>query len=187
MNRPLPLALMAALVVFGASAPSRGADAIKVLGEPLSRLEFGIPEDAADKAYLGLDGAGLFRLPQIKADIIIIEVFSMYCPYCQAEAEHVNSLFVKIRDDQTFRSRVKLIGIGAGNTPFEVELFKKKFGVSFPMISDYRMTIQSAADQKFRTPTFIVAKPEGGARLKIIYTHVGKLGELDAFLKKALF
>ena len=187
MNRSVPLALVVAMVALVLAAPARGADPITVMGEPLSRLEFGIPEEAADKAYLGLSGAGVFRLPQVKAEIIIIEVLSMYCPYCQKEAEHVNSLFAKIRDHETLRGRVKLIGIGAGNTPYEVELFRKKFSVPFPMLSDYKMTIQSSADRKFRTPTFIVAKPEGGARLKIIYTHVGKLGELDEFLKKIPF
>jgi thiol-disulfide isomerase/thioredoxin len=169
------------------SAPSIGADPINVMGEPLSRLEFGIPEDAGDKAYLGLSGAGIFRLPQVKAEIIIIEVFNMYCPYCQKEAEHVNSLFVKIRDHEGLKGRIKLIGIGIGNTPYEVELFRKRFSVPFPMLSDHEMTIQGAADQKFRTPTFIVAKPQTGSGLKIIYTHVGKLGELDEFLKKVLF
>ncbi|MEW6532253.1 MAG: TlpA disulfide reductase family protein [Thermodesulfobacteriota bacterium] len=187
MNRSITRAFVVAMVVLVVAAPARGADPITVMGEPLSRLEFAIPEDAADKAYLGLSGAGVFRLPQVKAEVIIIEVFSMYCPYCQREAEHVNSLFAKIRDHQALKGRVKLIGIGAGNTPYEVELFRKKFSVPFPMVSDHQMTIQSTADEKFRTPTFIVVKPEGGSGLKIMYTHVGKLGELDEFLKKILF
>ena len=55
-------------------------------GGPLPDFKLPIPEHSADKEYLGLTTSGAFAIAQIKAQVVIIEIFSMYCPYCQREA-----------------------------------------------------------------------------------------------------
>ena len=47
-------------------------------GGTLPPFELAVPQDAAEKSYLGLAGSGQFTVPQIKAEAVIIEVFSMY-------------------------------------------------------------------------------------------------------------
>jgi hypothetical protein len=37
-----------------------------------------VPDGATHKRYLGLSGTGTFDIPDIKADIVIVEIFSMY-------------------------------------------------------------------------------------------------------------
>jgi hypothetical protein len=37
-----------------------------------------IPKDPAEKAYLGLSGDGFFKVTQIKAEVVVIEIFSLY-------------------------------------------------------------------------------------------------------------
>jgi len=55
-------------------------------GETLPSFNLPIPKNPAEKAYLGLSGGGFFKIPQIKAKVVIVEIYSMYCPYCQKDA-----------------------------------------------------------------------------------------------------
>ena len=48
------------------------------VGEALPPIQLVVPQDAAAKSYLGLSSSGQFTIPQIKAQAVIIEVFSMY-------------------------------------------------------------------------------------------------------------
>jgi len=81
---------------------------------------------------LGLSGSGSFKIPQIKAKVVIIEIFSMYCPYCQKDAPGVNELYLLIENNADIKNKIKLIGIGAGNSSYEVEVFKKTYTVPSP-------------------------------------------------------
>jgi hypothetical protein len=47
-------------------------------GDVMPSITLQAPEDPAQRRYLGLEKEGLFEIPQIKADIVIIEIFSMY-------------------------------------------------------------------------------------------------------------
>jgi hypothetical protein len=47
-------------------------------GGVLPEINLPLPEDSAHRSYLGLAGSGLFQIPQIKAEVVIIEIFSMY-------------------------------------------------------------------------------------------------------------
>lgn len=47
-------------------------------GDVLPPITLPVPENPAHKRYLGLEKQGVFQVPQIKARIVIIEIFSMY-------------------------------------------------------------------------------------------------------------
>ena len=66
------------------------------VGNVFPEIELLKPNNPDHLKYLGLSGSGIFKINQIKTDIVIIEIFSMYCPYCQAEAPNVNRLFASI-------------------------------------------------------------------------------------------
>ena len=95
-----------------------------------------VPEKEAEKAYLGLTGKGTFTLSQIKAEVVIVEIYSMYCPYCQKEAPIVNELFEAIDKKPGLKDKMRIIGIGAGNTPFELDIFRNQYKIPFPLFSD---------------------------------------------------
>jgi peroxiredoxin len=81
-------------------------------------------------------GGNIFKINQIKSKVVIIEIFSMYCPYCQAEATNINNLNQLIENNPAYKDKIKIIGIGAGNTPFEVGTFKRKYTIAFPLVPD---------------------------------------------------
>lgn len=47
-------------------------------GGTLPQFELPIPEDPETRSYLGLSGSGNFTIPQIKAQAVIVQIFSMY-------------------------------------------------------------------------------------------------------------
>ena len=184
MRHLLILCILVGLSATSASLLSaEDAEALKIKGEDLSRIEFPVPDLKPDREYLGLPGTGSFRLPQIAGNLLIIEIFSMYCPYCQAEAERVNILHKMIRNDPALKGKVKLIGIGSGNTPFEVNFFRKKYQVSFPLFHDEKKNVQKCANKTIRTPTFVTVRIDGGSTFSILEIHVGKIADLKGFVK----
>ncbi len=111
----------------------------------------------------------------------------MYCPVCQGDAPAVNKLYEAIQSNPALMDKVRVIGIGVGNTPFEVDVFRKKFGIKFPLLADDSFSAQEAMAQRIRTPTFIILKAEGKNSLKVIRTHVGEIKDGEAFLKSISF
>ena len=53
-------------------------------GEKLFDFTLPVPAERADRNYLGLSGWGkTFKVADIKANLVLIEILSMYCPFCQ--------------------------------------------------------------------------------------------------------
>jgi len=160
-------------------------------GEPLPVFSLTLPEDTVHREYLGLSGDGSFKkdgsfkISQIQAKVVVIEIFSMYCPYCQREASKVNSLYNKLEGNPQSKGKIKLIGIGAGNTPFEVNIFRKKYDIPFPLFSDEDFTIHKCLGE-VRTPYFIAVKIHEDGTHKVIYSKLGGLKGIDEFLKSIL-
>ena len=168
-------------VLMMASSVSAGSP--PMVGEILPDIKLSMPKDMADKNYLGLGifGFGSFKIPEIKASLVIIEIFSMYCPYCQREAPNVNQLYAKIEQDAALKGKIKIIGIGAGNTSYEVGTFKNKYNVPFPLFADGDYVIHKMVGE-VRTPYFIGVKLNPDGTNRVIYSKLGALGGVDDFL-----
>ncbi|MCL5123770.1 MAG: TlpA family protein disulfide reductase [Deltaproteobacteria bacterium] len=164
----------------------KGSEQLKVNSDTLASLKFDAPESLADRKYLKLHDGPNFRLAEVGAKYVIIEIFSMYCPICQRDAPVINQLHDLMLKIPTLKDNVKMVGIGAGNTPYEVSVFRKKFNVSFPLIADDNFAVQKALSQNIRTPTFIVGKLSGAGKVEIIFTRVGAIKDAGEFLKELL-
>jgi peroxiredoxin len=173
------LAVMVTLL--GVASSARAASFPPPVGGPLPDITLPAPSNSIDKNYLGLSGFGSFKIPQITAKVVIIEIFNMYCPHCQREAPNVNELYAKIEQNPTLRGAVKVIGIGAGNTPFEVGIFNKKYNVPFPLFADEKFVIHGLVGE-VRTPYFIGVKINPDGTNRVIYSKLGALGGVDDFL-----
>jgi peroxiredoxin len=159
---------------FGAKAPQQG--------DLLPDIRIPAPRSDAEREYLGLKGGESFTIPQIKAAVVIIEIFSMYCPYCQREAAEVNRLYTLIENDPALRGTIKLIGLGAGNSKFEVEVFKKKYNVPFPLFPDEDFTFHKSFGE-VRTPYFIGVGITDDGSQRVFYSKLGGFGGAAEFLK----
>lgn len=48
------------------------------VGDVLPDFSLAVPKDVDQQNYLGVSGREVFTIPEIKADVVIIEIFSMY-------------------------------------------------------------------------------------------------------------
>jgi thiol-disulfide isomerase/thioredoxin len=154
-------------------------------GEQLPVMNLPIPKNPEERNYLGLSGSGSFKIQQIKAKVVIIEIFSMYCPYCQKDAPGVNELYRLIENNPEIKNKIKLIGIGAGNSSYEVEVFKKTYNVPFPLFPDKDFTIHKACGE-VRTPYFMVVKLNDDGTHQIVHTQLGEYPGAQPFLELVL-
>ncbi|NCC25515.1 MAG: TlpA family protein disulfide reductase, partial [Deltaproteobacteria bacterium] len=81
-------------------------------------------------AGTGLDDATTpsATLRELPFQVLVVEIFSMYCPHCQREAPAVNELHDILKARYPL-GQVGLVGIGVGNTAYEVNIFRKKFTI----------------------------------------------------------
>ena len=154
-------------------------------GGTLPAMSLPIPKSPAEKNYLGLSGEGSFKIPQIKAKVVIIEIFSMYCPHCQKDAPGVNELYFLIENDPDLKNKIKIIGIGTGNSAFEVGVFKKNYAVPFPLFPDPDFTIHKASGE-VRTPYFIVVNINKDGSHLIVHSQLGEYPGAKPFLELVL-
>ena len=154
-----------------------------ITGDVLASIILPVPQDQNAKNYLGLAGEESFAISQIKAQVVIIEIFNMYCNNCQNEAPRVNELYQAVNNDANLKGTIKMIGIGVGNTPLEVEVFKKTYGVPFPLFPDEDYSIHKAIGE-VRTPYFISLKINADKSLSVFHTKEGGFKDASRFLKQ---
>jgi len=163
--------------ILAASAPSLPL----AKGGKLPIISLPIPKIPNEKTYLGLSGDGFFKISQIKTQAVLIKIFNLYCPICQSTAGAMAQLYDQIENNPNLKDKIKLIGIGAGNSPLEVEVFKQNHQIPFPIFPDEDYKIHKALGE-VRTPFFIAIKMEKDGPPEIVHTHLGGLTEVGAFL-----
>lgn len=150
------------------------------IGDSWPEIRLEVPADSTHRTYLGLGDSGTFTVDQIKAELVIVQIFSMYCPHCQREAPGVNAFYQRLQADPKISKRIKLIGIGAGNSRFEVDFFRKTYKIPFPLFPDGKFAIHKQLGQ-VRTPYFY-GITSTGSQTKVIHTHLGGVEEMYPFI-----
>ena len=160
---------------------SFGANPQPVKGGRLPVINLPIPKNPDEKMYLGLSGDGFFKIQQIKANAVLIKIFNLYCPACQSTASAMAELYHQIQNHPDLKEQMKLIGIGAGNSLYEVEVFKQTHHIPFPIFPDEDYRIHRVLGE-VRTPFFIATQMNRDGSQEIVHTHLGALTQVEAFM-----
>ncbi|MCG6535673.1 MAG: redoxin domain-containing protein [Syntrophales bacterium LBB04] len=187
--------LISLVMLFLCGCASQGANTAGVSGtsvKPASDknlifpvFELPIPQSESEKSYLGISGTGNFRVGQTKTHVLIVEVFNFYCPHCQRVAPRVNELYQGIQGRPDLKEKIKMIGIGMGNSLYEVNLFREKYQVPFPLFSVQRMSISKMLGVE-ATPTFIGAKVNDKGSQEQFYFKAGEFPDAPQFLAEII-
>lgn len=168
MKKMIPFALLLLLLL-----------AVPAMAEqPFPDLNLNGKLSQAQKEYLGVDGDS-FSISDIKADYLFVEAYSMYCPVCQRDAPRLNEIYKAVSSMDSGR-RIRFIGLALGNTQFEVEFYKKKYMVEFPLIQDEDYTLHKALGE-VPTPTFYIVKL--GEKSETLYFKEGEAKDKDVLLQ----
>jgi peroxiredoxin len=142
------------------------------------------PQAESDRKYLGLSlTIERFSLDNLQADVLVVDFFDMYCHVCQARARHMNE-FYQLVQSRGLSGRVRVLGVGVGDTPKEVEVFKEKFGVPFPVFPD-RTGSFTKQFGKIRVPNVIVLKRRLG-HFEVVYQDSSLPENPEQFLAKVV-
>lgn len=177
--------IISIMLILVSTAALCAATEPPAVGSTLPAMKLFKPADSVGVKYLGLSGGGTFLPDQVKTQALIIQIFSMYCPYCQKDAPNVNRFFRLIEENPALKGKIKIIGIGAGNSQFEVNTFKKKYQVEFPLIPDADFTIHKIVGE-VRTPYFIVVKLNGPKKMEVVYSRLGAHENVEEFLNEVV-
>jgi len=143
---------------------------------PDSRVETKLP--AGHVAYLGLaDEATSFRFSDIKAEYLLVNVFSLYCSPCQRTAPAYNEIFDKIAE-LGLDGQIKFIGLAAGNTVREMEFWRKQFDVQFPLIPDEDYVLHEAFGS-VGTPYYVLVRVNGPDKFDVLFSREGAFDDKD--------
>jgi peroxiredoxin len=138
----------------------------------------------SERKYLGLSSTiERFSLDNVQADVLVVDFFDMYCHVCQARARHMNE-FYQLVQSRGLSGRIRILGVGVGDTPKEVAVFKEKFGVPFPVFPD-RTGSFSRQFGKIRVPNVIVLKRRLG-HFEVVYQESSLPDNPEQFLAKVL-
>lgn len=146
---------------------------------PPAKFTFPAPDSAQAQKYLGLSAMEPFKVTDIKAKLVVVEFLSALCPHCHANAPIVNNLYKTIQSDSRLAD-VKVVAIATGNEKPEVEAYKKKFKVPFPVMMDEDSSISASMDGVPTPTTMIVSTGDG----KVLFSHTGVIQDPDKFLKQ---
>ena len=79
------------------------------------------------------------------------------------------------------RGRMKVIGIGSGNSVYEVGIFKKTYEIPFPLFPDDDFRIHKICGE-VRTPFFLTLRINPDKSLSVVHSQVGGFESASEFL-----
>ena len=144
-----------------------------------------LPSDPALRHYIGVKAGDTFTVDDMASEVVVVEIFNMYCPFCQREATHVNELFTLVDGREDLNRRLKIIGIGVGNSNYEVDFYRRSYSVQFPLFADKDFEIHEKVG-KVRTPCFFILKRDAHRRFRVAFVHSGGFKTPEAFLKEII-
>ena len=158
-------------------------------GDHFPTLTFENVLNNEERAYLGLGDRTTFSMQDLDPELLVVEFLNKYCYHCQQQAPILNRVYEAVEADSTLRGRVKMVGVGVGNTRFQLEKFREEKGNPFPLVSDFTFEAYEAVGSPKTPFTVLLRRDEEGKRVVasahrgVIYSDEGFVEEIRAILQ----
>ncbi len=141
-----------------------------------------------EKRYLGIGEKETFSLANIEANVLVINFLDTNCVYCIKSLSAFKEVFQKVEQDQDLRNRIKILGIGAGDTPAEIAALNEKYKIPYPIIPATEFEANRTVNEP-TVPFVVVTRRDQQGEWVVATVHVGLTfsaeslaGELKAIL-----
>ena len=171
MTRRLIQMLLCSFAISGFCA-SADAD-LPTAGQQLPDFSLQVPASAQGQAYLGVSGDSVFKLTDIPANVLLLEIMGVYCPRCHEQAPLFGSLYARMQRGE-LKDKVKMLAVAVGATPMEVDLVRTQWGIKHPVVPDEKFEIHKVLGEP-KTPFTMIVDRDG----RVHYAHEGVIKDVD--------
>lgn len=91
----------------------------------------------------------------------------------------VNRVYNVIKEDKNLSKDIKLIGIGLGVQPKDMEVYKQTFKIEFPLFADPNKEIEDKIKGVVKFVPLLLLLDKNN---KVLMSHGGAIGNFDALL-----
>ena len=152
-------------------------------GGTFPKLRLTILDGQQDRTYLGLaPGTEFFQLDALKAQYILIELYSELCFACCQAVPELNRLLDLIKKEPSLAGRLKMIGIGVGNLKRDVHRFRREKNIGFPLFSDQSRDLHKSLGEPALPVIYLVRLAQTSPR--IVSVEQGPFISAQALLKR---
>lgn len=181
MRRKNYLAILSLLIIvlFMGTATSvhavkAGGGKIKPIlkkGDYFPEVILKAPATSKDSAYLGTAEGQPFKISDIKADLVVVEIGSVFCGVCQKMVDVFNEVYSLIESNPETKGRIKMMGIFIGDIPSDIKLFREGLKVRYPIIPDEKFDVHKEVGNKYTPFTVFVRQNSNGKPGIVVKTH----------------
>jgi len=163
------------------AAPIKDPDPILRSGDLLPHISLISPASQAEKEYLGVGEKKIFSVEEIQADLIVIKYLNTNCVYCIKLLPIFDEIYRTVDQDADLRKRIKILGIGVGDTMTEVDFLKKNHPIPYPVIPDTEFEAHYAIGTR-RIPFIVAARKDKQGKWVVASVHVGLIFSAESFV-----
>ena len=169
-------------------APIKNPSPVLRSGDLFPKTSFPNLFTSEEKKYLGIGVKKTFSTDEIQSDLVIIKFLNTNCTYCIRLLPTFKEIYRLVEDDQSLKAKIRMIGIGAGDTLMELKELKKNHPVPYPVVADTDFKAHKAVGEP-RVPFIVVARKDIQNQWVVATVNVGLIfsaehfvGELKAIL-----
>ncbi len=140
------------------------------------------PDSEQTRTYLGLDAMKPFKVSDVKAQIVVIELMNSLCLVCQSNTPKMNEIYKMIQADSGLAD-VKVIAIALYDQKPGLEIFREQFKTLFPVLLDEDLDISRSMKGRGIPVTMVVSTKDA----KVLIIDPGPLPDADSFVAQVKF
>lgn len=159
------------------AAPAQGGK-LPEPGQTLPTLSLKTPVFGSDAKDLDVAGKKTFRLQDLKAKVIVLEVIGVYCSECAKQVGAFNTLYSRL-SRRIQAGEVRMVGLAAGGNDLEVESLRKTGIYKYPVVADEQYKNHKLLREP-KTPFTMLVTPAG----KVLYSHLGVDEDVEGMLAR---